>query len=121
MAKREFIDKKSIMNTLTSIDYDTDYECDEFGGNRVYFRTCDYDEVLEKVEYTDTIPEEEIVKPYLEKLKSKIRDRNTLNFTNWQCDIISDKTYKQNFRMYEEMLSIVNTLIDDLLTEKGAD
>lgn len=69
----------------------------------------------------NTITEEEIVKPYLEKLKSKIRDRNTLNFTNWQCDIISDKTYKQNFRMYEEMLSIVDTLIDNLLTEKGAE
>lgn len=106
MAKREFIDKKSIMNTLTSIDYDTDYECDEFGGNRVYFRTCDYDEVLEKVEYTDTIPEEEIVKPYLEKLKERVSK------SCYKALITDDGNIKE---------SKVLQIIDNLLTEKGAE
>ena len=104
MAKRELIAKNDVFELIEEVENISWVNCFKTG--------------------VDTLPttnEEEIVKSYLEKLKSKIRDRNTLNFTNWQCDIISDKTYKQNFRMYEEMLSIVNTLIDDLLTEKGAE
>lgn len=106
MAKRELIDKKSIMKILNSINYDTDYECDEFGGNKVSYRTCDYDEVLEKVEYADVITEAEIVKPYLEKLKERVSK------SCYKALITDDGNIKE---------SKVLQIIDNLLTEKGAE
>ena len=98
MAKRELIDKKSIMSILNSINYDTDYECDYIS------HTCDYDEVLEKVEYADVITEEEIVKPYLEKLKERVSK------SCYKALITDDGNIKE---------SKVLQIIDNLLTEKG--
>ena len=90
MAKRELIDK-----TEVNMYIDTIYE-----------RNCNINEAYTELDLVDTISEEEIVKPYLEKLKARVE--------------IEKLGYPPSAGYYRAIMKVLS-LIDSLLTEKGAE
>jgi len=97
MAKCELIDKSEVMMFVDDI-----FECQ-----------CDEKEAYELLDNVSTITEQEIIKPYLEKLKSEIGKIPTLTpRTHANC------TYGYKLEHPQEIKKRVLDLIDNLLSEQ---
>lgn len=53
------ISRAYLYNRIKGIDHDEDYECDEFGGSKITYHTCDWDEVLREIEDAPSVTPQE--------------------------------------------------------------
>ena len=53
------ISRADLYNRIKKIDHDEDYECDEFGGSKITYHTCDWDEVLREIEDAPSVTPQE--------------------------------------------------------------
>lgn len=96
MAKRELIDKVLFMNDLKESLYVSSSDI------------CKFSWIMEK---RKPITEEQIVKPYLEKLKEEIQKEENILYHDCEADFSKSYAVIRTDTVIE--------LIDNLLTEKG--
>lgn len=117
MINYELIDRKYIINRISAIDFEEDYECDEYSGNVIHFRTCDYDEILKEIKYAPAITEKEIVKSYLDKLKEQIAESADKQFKIAMGTADLNERYA-HIRVESAFRQCI-AMIDNLLSEQG--
>ena len=89
------ISRAYLYNRIKKIDHDEDYECDEFGGSRITYHTCDWDEVLREIEDAPPVTPQEpfINKPCVSEKVCKHDENKVLDKIRAEIESITPKAH----------------------------